>query len=72
MRTTGDGLRFVLFASDPREALDDPAEIAGVHFHSDTIAGRNLANAACTILSSVNMPQTVPTAIPPDNAADPA
>lgn len=44
-------------------------EIAGVHFHSDTIAGRNLANAAYNILSSGDMPQTVPTAIPPDNAA---
>jgi hypothetical protein len=44
-------------------------EIAGLHFHSDTVAGRTLANDAFTILSSGDMPLTVPTAIPPDNTA---
>jgi len=44
-------------------------EIAGLHFHSDTVAGWNLADNAFTILNGTNMPVSIPTPIPNDTTA---
>jgi hypothetical protein len=39
-------------------------EIAGLHFHSDTIAGKALADAAFDVLNGTSMPFSIPTPIP--------
>ena len=46
-------------------------EIAGLHFHSDTVAGRTLADHAFSILSGPDMPVSVPTPIPNDTTNPP-
>jgi hypothetical protein len=44
-------------------------EIAGLHFHSDTVAGRALADDAFAILNSTSLPHSVPTPIPNNTTA---
>jgi hypothetical protein len=64
--TTPDNIRAEL-----GEVLDTLAariarnrEIAGLHFHSDTVAGWDLADRAFSILNSASMPLSIPTPIP--------